>query len=741
MAETQGGVFLRQVRKLVAAQTAGRLSDRQLLEQFLARQDESAFTALVQRHGPAVLSLCRSLLRHLQDAEDVFQATFLVLARKAGSIRKRESLGSWLYGVAHRLASKAKARAARHGVRELAAAEEAEAPAADDMTWRELRLVLHEELSRLPEKYRSPLLLCYWEGMTQEDAAVQLGWSKGTLKERVHRARELLRGRLTRRGVTLSAGLVTAMLCGRAGTAAEALALVNPTTRAALAFAAGKQAFAGGLSAAAALAEGVIRTMLLTKVKIAAAVLLTLGLLGAGAGVVGQQALSAGEGANGGKAAPAQAQADKERLQGTWVLQSGKSKGEDAPASFVGALKLVFAGDKVTVQFNANAKKEGTFTLNATAKPKEIDLVENGKPTLGIYRLQGDELTVCLDEGAAGRPPEFKSQAGTTHTLMVFRRENAAAPQAGVDRDDLKNEKDPAKLRQRIRELQRELQQTRDELKVTQAKLKELQALTEQSRREAEAQRAQAAEAQARAAEREQAAKRDALRLLAEEREKRLAAERKKADEEARVRAEQAGGRHEVANRLKQLALAMHNYHDAFGALPPAAIYSKDGKPLLSWRVALLPFIEQQELYKQFKLDEPWDSPHNKKLLKEMPKVFAPVTGKTKPNFTPFRVFTGKDTVFPGKDAVRLQDITDGTSNTLLIAEAAEGVPWTKPDELPYDAKKPLPKLGGMFKDGFYFAMCDGSVHFVRTPINEPEFRLLILPNDGGVVDLNKLSK
>src|SRR5215470_14070830 len=204
MAETQGGVFLQQVRKLVAAQNAGRLSDRQLLEQFLARQDESAFTALVQRHGPAILSLCRSLLRHLQDAEDVFQATFLVLARKAGSIRKREPLGSWLYGVAHRLASKARARAARRGGRELEAAAEAEAPAADDMTWRELRLVLHEELSRLPEKYRSPLLLCYWEGKTQEEAAAQLGWRKGTLKERVHRARDLLRGRLTRRGLTLS---------------------------------------------------------------------------------------------------------------------------------------------------------------------------------------------------------------------------------------------------------------------------------------------------------------------------------------------------------------------------------------------------------------------------------------------------------------------------------------------------------------------------------------------------------
>src|SRR5439155_281410 len=142
----------------------------------------------------------------------------------------------------------------------------------------------------------------------------------------------------------------------------------------------------------------------------AAAVRLTLGVLGAGAGVVGQQALSAGEGAKSGKVAPPQAKTDKGQLQGTWVLQSGKTNGQDAPASFVGALKLVFAGDKVSVLFNANVKKEGTFTLKATAQPKEIDLIENGKPTLCIYRLQGDELTVCLDGGAQGRARAGRQQ-------------------------------------------------------------------------------------------------------------------------------------------------------------------------------------------------------------------------------------------------------------------------------------------------------------------------------------------
>ncbi len=188
-------------------------------------------------------------------------------------------------------------------------------------------------------------------------------------------------------------------------------------------------------------------------------------------------------------------------------------------------------------------------------------------------------------------------------------------------------------------------------------------------------------------------------------------------------------------NNLRQLAIAMHGYHDTYQSFPAAAIYSKDGKPLLSWRVALLPFIEQDNLYKQFNLDEPWDSAHNKALLKQMPATYdagATAVGKTYTTF--YQVFAGKGSVFDGKKGRRIADITDGTSNTIMIAEAAEPVPWTKPEDLPFDPKKPLPKLGGLFADGFNVAMCDASVHFLKKTIKEDTLRALITRSGGEVI-------
>jgi hypothetical protein len=188
-------------------------------------------------------------------------------------------------------------------------------------------------------------------------------------------------------------------------------------------------------------------------------------------------------------------------------------------------------------------------------------------------------------------------------------------------------------------------------------------------------------------------------------------------------------------NNLKQMALAMHAYHDVSGSLPAHAIYSKDGKPLLSWRVAILPYIEQDALYKEFNLDEPWDSEHNKKLLARMPKIFEPVQGiKTKePYSTFYQVFTGKDAPFNGDKGLQLAaGFPDGTSNTILIAEAGEAVPWTKPVDMPFAMDKPLPKLGGLSKGGFHVAMADGSVRFVNLKkVSEKTLRNAINPHDG----------
>src|SRR5262249_41306492 len=159
---------------------------------------------------------------------------------------------------------------------------------------------------------------------------------------------------------------------------------------------------------------------------------------------------------------------------------------------------------------------------------------------------------------------------------------------------------------------------------------------------------------------------------------------------------------------------------------------------LLSWRVAILPYIEQDNLYKQFHLDEPWDSDHNKRLAETVVKVYSPVLGKGAPNTTYYRVFVGEGAIFEEKKETRFQDVTDGTSNTILVVEAGEAVPWTKPDELPFGAGKPIPKLGGQFKDTFPLALADGSVHFVDLGVGD-KLRPFITKSGGEVVTFDDL--
>src|SRR5262245_50327437 len=200
MSSGQLGAVLRQLRRMAASRGGGGHTDALLLEGFLRRREEDAFTALVRRHGPMVLSVCRQVLRDRHDAEDAFQATFLVLVRRAGSIHQPERLGNWLYGVAYRVAARARAVAARRHQRERDGVDlQAPAPAGD-AGGNDLRPILHEELDRLPEKYRVPVVLCYLEGLTNEEAARQLAWPVGTVKGRLARARDVLRGRLARRG-------------------------------------------------------------------------------------------------------------------------------------------------------------------------------------------------------------------------------------------------------------------------------------------------------------------------------------------------------------------------------------------------------------------------------------------------------------------------------------------------------------------------------------------------------------
>jgi RNA polymerase sigma factor (sigma-70 family) len=276
---------LRHLRRAALLDDGGGLTDGQLLEGFLARHDEAAFAALVRRHGPMILGVCRRLLRQEQDAEDAFQATFLVLARKAASIRPREVVGNWLYGVACRTAMKARTMNARRRQREGRAGIKATAEAPSGETWDDLLPLLDQELSRLPDKYRVPVVLCDLQGRTRREVAAQLKVPEGTLSGRLTTARRMLARRLARYGLAVSGGALAAALSEKAASACVTMALATSTARAAALVAAGQGLTAGAVPArVVALAEGVVKTMLLTKLRafVAVAVVVTVS-----AGVVG----------------------------------------------------------------------------------------------------------------------------------------------------------------------------------------------------------------------------------------------------------------------------------------------------------------------------------------------------------------------------------------------------------------------------------------------------------------------
>ena len=380
---TQLAKVVDSLRRAILAKDGAGLSDRQLLDLFIQRRDEAAFAALVHRHGPLVWGVCLRVLARHHDAEDAFQATFLVLARKAASIRAGVMVTSWLYGVAHRTAVKARASAGKRHMRERQVSHMPEPEALPQASWHDLEPVIDRELLRLPEKYRAAILLCDLEGKTGKDAARHLRIPESTLASRLRRARMKLARSLARQGVTLPAAALATALSQNAASASAPVAAMSSAIKGATLVAAGQSLAAGVITAkVAALTKGVMKAMLLTKLKSVVGVMVAVVVLG-GVGVwVG---LSSADG--GAKQAESRAK--------TTVIQHGSKSREDQDAGS----KSLLASAPMQQEISAKGKSGRV----PKAAPKEIDpKTEDGDQaeTNHVQELPADLIAAWKKAGA-----------------------------------------------------------------------------------------------------------------------------------------------------------------------------------------------------------------------------------------------------------------------------------------------------------------------------------------------------
>jgi RNA polymerase sigma factor (sigma-70 family) len=439
---------VRHLRRAVVRQDGAGRTDRQLLGSFLDYQDEAAFEALVRRHGSMVFGVCRRVVGNHHDAEDAFQATFLVLARKASSVQPRDRVANWLHGVALRTALKAKALTAKRRGREKQVPVMPEPEATPPGPWCDLLPLLDQELNGLPETYRLPILLCDLEGQTIREAAHQLGWPQGTLAGRLARARKMLAKRLANRGVELAGGVLAAVVSQNAASAAVPAALLRSTVQAAIQIAAGQAAGAGVVPAQVTiLMEGVIKSMLLTKLTQAAlAGLVVLCLCGLGMG--GYQALPAQETkitttTTTVTTTTRQSRPDP-RLDGSWKQIRKEANGK------------VFPPLEGTITFACGRYQEGgvlatyTTAIDPKGERNEIDLTftngdRKGRKFYASYRIEGDTLHLI----SAGIPlaenlrrMTFSAPAGSPADYTVLQR--VKTPQAAEQPQEEQKTRTPA---------------------------------------------------------------------------------------------------------------------------------------------------------------------------------------------------------------------------------------------------------------------------------------------------------
>ena len=487
---------------------------------------------------------------------------------------------------------------------------------------REEEELLDEELQRLPEKYRSPLLLCYFEGRTREEAAAQLGWTPGKVEGMLHLGRKRLRFRLIRRGVTLTSAAAMLPTCASLS-AAVPHTLASVTAQAALQVVSGEKLSACGVSAAATtLAKGELM-MAAKRMLLILALVLSIGTLAIGAGLwtrIGPLETQKNQGGEKAKqeiggAAGQPALSDLDKIKGSWIgFESKESR-------FIGT-KFTFGDGKGTVSYAATEEpkedEDFTFKLDASKKPKELDLVLEAAPGVAslkaIYSLAENSMQICVASPQHNRPTEFKDDDEKQFVVI------------------LKRQKPPAPLRDKT----------------------------------------------------------------------------------------------VSSNNLKYIGIAMHCYHDAYKMFPGAAICDDNGKPLLS---CAWPFCRTSN-NKLFTGSSNWANrgiANTTRSSSRMPPTYVVPAAPKKLGETYYRVFVGVEAVFDWRFSAPLITIRDGTSNTLLCVEASESVPWTKPDELVYDAKKPLPKFPNFYGNGTSLGLfCDGSVRPLRNNLSEATLRALI---------------
>jgi RNA polymerase sigma factor (sigma-70 family) len=471
----------RDLRRLVLMGGASGLTDAELLERFLTLGDEAAFESLVRRHGSMVLDVCRRVLHHHQDAEDAFQATFLVLVRKAANIWPREMLPNWLFGVAYRTALAAKAAAARRRLRERQVTPMSEVDSSAQNVWRDLRPILDEELTHLPNKYRVPIVLCDLEGKSRQEAARLLGWLPGTLSGRLARARAMLAKRLTRRGLTISGAVLAGAFGENLASACVPPYLLARTVKSSLLIAAGQGAAPLISANVIALSQGILRTMMMTKIKIAAIAFLTLSLSIAGAGRLAYQATAATsdstvlaavfepEGnANVGAVEDDDPQkspkADKRKREK--IVGSGKAMTKDYQITGFNSVNVgsvfeveITQGDsfKTTITADDNlfdyikaAKEDSTLHLSLESKDKSIETKEHLKAKIVMPSLRNLKLSGASHASVSG----FKSSpmidvdiGGASHLKGELETNKFVAQAHGASHLELTGSAGDAKLK------------------------------------------------------------------------------------------------------------------------------------------------------------------------------------------------------------------------------------------------------------------------------------------------------